>query len=377
MEAKVIEETLRSFQELVDPRGVNTLHRFTDIFTIALLAILCGAEGWVQVAQFARAKEKWLRTFLYLRHGIPSHDTFGRVFARLNPDVFEKCFVAWVATLVKTTNGKLVAIDGKALRRSFERAWDKSGMAHLVSAFVAENRMVFGQIAVESKSNEITAIPKLLELLDLKGAMVTIDAMGCQKDIAAKIVEKKAGYLLAVKENQPKLYAKVKAMLDEAILDRFQGTQFDHVELTEGNHGRIETRRVWCTGEVHWLKLEEEWAGLQSIVAVESVRQVIGGATSTERRYYISTLDGHSAQKAGEAARGHWGIENKVHWVLDVAFDEDQCRIRKGHGAENFSRLRRMSLNMLRRDTTNKVGIKTKRLMAGWDNDYLLSLLQT
>ena len=367
---------VRFFQSMPDPRGKNKLHLLTDLIIIAICAVICGADGWVQVEQFARAKRKFFVTFLQLPHGIPSHDTFGRVFARLNPQAFEQCFMAWTRSLAQGSAGKLISFDGKALRRSFAHAWDKSGMTHLLSAFVSANRMVFAQLAVADKSNEITAIPKLLELLDVRGATVTIDAIGCQKNIAQRIVEGGGDYYLAVKENQPQLYQKLKSLLDEAILERFAGMEHDFFEQTEGDHGRIETRRVWVTPEVKWLgELRHQWPGLDLLVAVESVRQVNGSKRSIERRYYIASRKTASARQAAQSIRGHWGIENQLHWSLDVSFDEDRCRIRKGHGAENFSRLRRIALNLLQRETSRKVGIKTKRLVAGWDHDYLLKLL--
>lgn len=364
------------FQELPDPRGVNAMHNLTDMIVIAICAVICGADGWVQVEQFANAKRKFFASFLELPHGIPSHDTFGRVFARLDPDAFERCFSAWTTALAKA-GGKLISIDGKAIRRSFRHAWDKSGMVHLVSAFVSANRLVFGQLAVDDKSNEIKAIPKLLELLDLRGATVTIDAIGCQKNIAERIVGGGGDYFLAVKENQPQLHKKMHAFLNEALLEGFAGLAHDCHEETNGGHGRIEKRRVWCTPEIQWLgELRKEWPGLGLLVVVETQREVLG-KVSQERRYYISSRAKATAAQAAEAIRGHWGIENQLHWSLDVSFSEDDCRIRKGHGAENFSRLRRIALNRLQMDTTRRVGIKTKRLVAGWDHDYLLALLGT
>jgi predicted transposase YbfD/YdcC len=366
---------LNHFKNMSDPRGNNQLHPLCNLIVIAICAVICGADGWVQVEQFARAKRKFFKTFLDLSNGIPSHDTFGRVFSLIDPDAFERCFMAWTQSLVAGSGGSLVNIDGKALRRSFEHAWESSGMTHLVSAFMSANHMVFGQLAVESKSNEITAIPKLLELLDLKGATITIDAMGCQKSIAGKIVDGGGDYYLGLKQNQPQLYEKVKNLMDEAILEKFAKMKHDFFEETDGDHGRIETRRVWCTSEVKWLgELANGWAGLGMLVAVESIRQV-NGKTSTERRYYIASRKTASAAQAAQAIRGHWGIENRLHWSLDMSFNEDQCRIRKGHGAENFSRLRRIALNLLQRETSRKVGIKTKRLIAGWDDNYLLKLL--
>jgi predicted transposase YbfD/YdcC len=363
------------FRDLPDPRGVNSLHLLSDMIVIAICAVICGADGWVQVEQFGRAKRKFFASFLELPRGIPSHDTFGRVFARLNPEAFEHCFTAWTAALAQAPGEKLVSIDGKAIRRSFLHAWDKSGMAHLVSAFVSANRLVFGQLAVEDKSNEIKAIPKLLELLDLRGATVTIDALGCQKNIAAQIVKGRGHYFLAVKENQPRLHQKVQALMNEALLDGFQGLEHDYYEEVDGGHGRVETRRLWCTSEVQWLGgLGKEWPGLGLLVVVEARREILGKA-STERRYYISSCAKATAVQAAAAIRGHWGIENQLHWSLDVSFAEDDSRIRQGHGAENFSRLRRIALNRLQQDTSRKVGIKTKRLIAGWDHDYLLGLL--
>lgn len=376
MEAQATGGILRFFEDLPDPRACNRIHKLTDMLVIAICAVICGADGWEDVALFGRAKHKWFQTFLDLPAGIPSHDTFGRVFARLDPDAFEECFVAWISSLAAFSGGQLIAIDGKAIRRSFEHAWDKSGMAHLVSAFVGTNQMVFGQCKVDDKSNEIKAIPRLLELIDIKGATVTIDAMGCQKDIAERIVNKGGDYVLAVKENQPTLHAKVRGLMQEARQEDLAGWAGDVFEQTDGGHGRIETRKVWCTSEVQWLgEVAHEWPGLRSVVMVEARRQESGKASGTECRYYISTRDGRDARSMGESVRGHWGIENRLHWLLDVVFQEDQSRIRKGHGAENFSRLRRIALNLLRREKASKASIRGKRKLAGWDNDFLLKLV--
>ena len=371
---------LRCFGDLPDARAHNVIHKLHDIMVIAICAVVCGANGWVEVEQFGNSKQSWFRTFLGLPNGIPSHDTFGRVFARLCPDAFERCFVAWTSSLPSVGGVKLIAIDGKAIRRSFEHAWDRSGMAHLVSAFVDANAIVFGQIAVVDKSNEIDAIPRLLSLLDLAGATVTIDAIGCQTEIAQQIVEAEGDYVLAVKENQPTLYHKVKTLLDEAILDNFDAMRHDLFQSVDGDHGRIETRRVWMTDEVHWLgeELLGNWTGLASVVAVESQRQdMASGNTSIQRRYFISSRRSIDAKIMAQTVRGHWAVENKLHWQLDVSFDEDQRRIRKNHGAENFSRLCRLALNLLKRDKTVKIGIHGKRLKAGWDEPYLLRLLTT
>lgn len=376
MEAQATGGLLRFFEDLPDPRGRNRLHKLTDMLVIAILAVICGADGWEDVALFGRAKHKWLQTFLELPWGIPSHDTFGRVFARLNPEAFEACFVAWIRSLTASTDGRLIAIDGKALRRSFEHAWDKSGMAHLVSAFVGSNQMVFGQCKVDDKSNEIVAIPKLLELLDLKGATVTIDAMGCQKQIAGQIVAQGGDYVLAVKDNQANLHETVQAVMAEARQENLEGWHGAHHEQTEAGHGRIETRKVWCVSDVQWLgPVAKEWPGLRSVVMVEATRQVAGQDASTECRYYISSRDGRDARALAAAIRGHWGIENRLHWLLDMTFQEDASRIRKGHGAENFSRLRRIALNLLRQDQSVKASIRGKRKLGGWDHDFLLKLI--
>lgn len=375
------------FASLPDPRSpLGKRHVLSDMLTIAICAVICGADGWSAVEEFGRAKHKWFGTFLELPHGIPSHDTFGRVFAALDPRAFEACFGSWVAALAGGgAGGELVSVDGKSIRRSFEHAWDRSGMAHLVSAFAGANRLVLGQLALAGGDgrvpgdNEITALPRLLELLDLRRKTVSIDAIGCQRPIAAKVLEKGADYVLCVKDNQPTLHAKLKALLDEAILDGGTGMNLSSFHEVDGDHGRVETRRVWASDQVHPLRLPEPWPGLGSVACVRRVREVIGpgGDSSDERSYYISSLKGPDADAAGmaRAIRGHWGIENRLHWHLDVSFGEDACRVRKGNGAENFSRLRRIALNLLQRETTNRRGIKIKRQRAGWDHDYLLRVL--
>jgi len=373
---------LRFFLDLPDPRAANVIHKLHDIVVLAVCGVICGAGGWAEVEMFARSKLAWFKTFLDLPGGVPSHDTFGRVFAALNPDAFERCFVAWVAGVAQVSGGRLIAIDGKAIRRSFEHAWDPGGMTHLVSAFASENRMVFGQVAVNDKRNEIDAIPRLLALLDVEGATVTLDAIGCQRNVAREVTGRGGDYVLAVKQNQPALHAKVKALLDEAILGGFAGMRHGHFERTDDAHGRVETRRTWVTDEVNWLgdDLLARWPGLASIAVVESIRQDLGdltGKVTAERRYYVSSRAGTDAKAMNDAVRGHWAVENQLHWQLDVSFGEDQRRIRKGHGAENFSRLCRLALNLLKRDTSVKIGVHGKRLKAGWDEHYLLRLLTT
>jgi predicted transposase YbfD/YdcC len=371
---------LQFFQDVCDPRGPNAIHKFTDILVLAFCAVLCGAEGWVDVELFARSKLAWFKTFLELPAGIPSHDTFGRVFAALDPDAFERGFTAWTTALAGLGRGKLIAIDGKSIRRSFQHAWDQSGMAHLVSAFVAGNQLVFAQLLVKDKENEIVAIPQLLELLDLNGSVVTIDAIGCQRSIAQKITDGGGDYLLAVKDNQRTLHRQVRALMDELILesrdDPDRAMPHGFAQTVDGDHGRIETRRVWISDQVQWVKLDEPWPRLGSLIAVESVREV-GKSLSVERRYFISSITGTDAARAAELVRGHWSVENQLHWHLDVTFKEDQRRIRSGHGAENFSRLCRMALNRIKSDKTTKGSVRTKRLRTGWDEYYLFKLLTT
>ena len=370
------------FADLPDPRRAQgKRHRLSDMIVIAVCAVICCADSWSDVADFGRAKRKWFETFLDLPHGIPCTDTFERVFARLDPDAFERCFMSWTEALAGSSRGKLVAIDGKRIRRSFAHAWDHSTATHLVSAFVHENATVLGQLSVDCKENEIVAIPKLLELLDLTGATVTIDAMGCQTEIAGKIVQNGGDYVLAVKENQPALHEALKRNLDEMILENFKDVRHGFVQTVDGDHGRIETRRVWVTDQLDdWLDESQRtrWPGLKSIAVVESKREIPLKPASIERRYFISSLADADAGVSRMAAcvRGHWSVENKLHWVLDVSFAEDQSRQRKDNSAENFSRLRRIALNLLRRETTKKRGIKGKRLNAAWDHDYLLKLLK-
>jgi predicted transposase YbfD/YdcC len=363
------------FTGLPDPRAARgRRHRLDELVTISILAVICATDNWVEVAQFAKAKRKWLKTFLELPGGIPSHDTFGRVFAALNPDAFERCFMAWIAAVAKESGGRLIAIDGKTLRRSFDRASDKTAI-HMISAWSSANGVVFGQLATQAKSNEITAIPKLLDLLDLTGAVVSIDAMGCQREIARKVVEGGGDYLLSLKGNQTALHDEVKWWMDEAIAGRIKQARLDkHRQINKG-HGRIETRQVWCSDEVGWFADRGKWAGLGSLIAVEAMRKFADGRVEEERRYFISSLKRTDAKTFGGLVRGHWQVESVLHWSLDVSFGEDASRIRSGYAAENFSRLRRIAFNLLKRETTEKVGIKAKRLRAGWDEDYLLKVL--
>jgi predicted transposase YbfD/YdcC len=374
MEVEAHRGLLRFFGELKDPRMNRTKrHLLSDILAVAICAIICGADGWTQVAKFGRCKLKWFRTFLALPHGIASHDTFGRVFAALDPRAFEECFLKWITALATASAGRLIAIDGKTIRRSLDTANGKAAI-HMVSAWCAANHMVLGQVATDAKSNEITAIPQLLKLLDVQGAVITIDAAGCQKKIAAAIVEQGGDYLLQLKGNQGGLHDETVTLFDQCLTDDCHGIAYSTAATTNGGHGRIEERRLWATSEVNWFAERGQWKNLRSLIRVRAKRTV-GGQTSTEYRYYISSLPADNASRLLAYIRGHWGIENTLHWSLDINFREDDRRIRQGHAAENFARLARIALNLLKAEKTNDGGIKTKRLCCGWDHDYLLKVL--
>ena len=356
---------LEHFQVIEDPRVVGRCdHKLIDIITIAICAVISGADAWQHVRNYGVAKEDWLRTFLELPNGIPSHYTFNRVFRFIDPVKFQECFLSWIRS-----DGEIIAIDGKTARRSYDSASEKPAI-HMISAWAKENHMVVGQLKVDDKSNEITAIPKLLEILDVNGCIVTIDAMGCQKEIAQKIVDEGGDYALALKENQGTLHDDVKLYFDN--LEKCKA-EYDHYRVTEKGHGRMETREYLITSDVEWLDPEGKWKNLSGIGMVRSER-LVNGQRSAEIRYYITSrmLD---AKKFGEVVRSHWGIENSLHWVLDVAFREDESRVRKDNAPENLSVLRRIALNLLKKDKTKKTGIAGKRHIAGWDNAYLEKIL--
>lgn len=373
---------LRSFSGMADPRMHNVRHLFTDILIITIVAVMCRADDWDEVVLYAQANQKWFALFLELPNGIPCADTFRRLFARINPIVFERHFIEWTRALAGASDGRLIAVDGKTLRRSFKHGWNKH-MVHLVSAWCGENQLVLGQLAVDGKSNEITAIPKLLELLDLKKAVVSVDAMGCQKQIAAQIRTQKGDYLLSLKDNQKTLHEKARAILNDVVLDQAKGLnpgQYDYHQTSESGHGRVETRRVWVSHNVQDLGVEllDEWTDLSSLVMVENQRQDLGdpeGRVSVERRLFICSLKRPSAKAAGDYVRGHWGVENPLHWRLDMCFREDESRLRKDHGAENFSRLRRIVLNKLKSDRS-KLSLKCKRYKCSLDREYLIQMLK-
>jgi predicted transposase YbfD/YdcC len=382
MDVKAPVVLLRFFSGLTDPRRPNIRHLFIDILTIAILAVMSRSDDWDEVVLYADANHDWLKTFLDLPNGIPSADTFSRVFARIKPDAFEKCFIEWTQSLASASEGRLIPIDGKSLRHSFAHGWNKQ-MVHMVSAWCEQNQLVMGQLATDGKSNEITAIPRLLELLDVKKAVVSIDAMGCQKEIAQQIKAQGGDYLLGVKGNQKTLYNKVRILLKDIALDqvkRLNPDQYDYCESTEESHGRIDTRKIWVSTDIQSLgkTILSDWPDIRSLILVERQRQVLSdptGKITNHRSVYICSLENLSAQKAGEYVRGHWSIENRLHWRLDLCHGEDDSRIRKNHGAENFSRLRRIAMNKLKADPA-KLSLKCKRYKCSLDREYLLRMLQ-
>lgn len=374
MESLAPQTLLEHFANLTDPRiERRKLHKLIDILVIAICATICGAETWDEFEIFGKAKYTWFKSFLELPNGIPSHDTFSRVFARLDTQEFQHCFLQWVRSAFQLTKGQLVAIDGKQSRGSADPRAGKAAI-NTVSAWASENQLVLGQVQTQEKSNEITAVPELLQVLELSGCIVTLDAMGCQTAIVEQIVDQDADYVICVKGNQSNLETDIRDYFDWALTDPFKQTSYSHYQETDGHHGRIEVRRYYASQDIEWLRKKESWKGLKSIAMVERERWVEGEGKSQERRYYISSLVG-GAKEIGKAIRGHWGVENGLHWVLDVGFREDQSRIRKENAPKNMSTLRHMALNLLKQEKSMKVGTKSKRLKAGWDEEYLLKVL--
>lgn len=365
---------LSYFEEVKDPRIKRAKkHLLSDIIVIAVLSFICGAETWNDIEDFGKANKKWLKPHLELANGIPSHDTFARVFMRINPKTFQECFVKLMKHWMEYSKGELIAIDGKALRRSHNRK-ENHGPLHLVSAWSTKNHFTLGQIKTNKKSNEITAIKELLFLLDIKGCTISIDAIGCQKEIARQIKEAGGDYILAVKANQGHLYDGLLGLFQKAKELKYEAMVFSKSESIDGDHGRIETRKYTVLPLMYKFEYKKHWKGLESFIQVESVRE-INGRISIENRYYISSLKGE-AQLLGEAIRGHWGIENSLHWCLDVVFNEDQSRIRKGHAPENIAILRRFVLSLLKKEVTFKGGLRRKQRKALMEKDYLGLVLQ-
>jgi len=367
---------VKHFGKVKDPRINRTkLHELLDIIIIAICGVICGADDWVGIELFGKAKIDWLKTFLKLPNGIPSHDTFGRVFAALNPQEFESSFMEWVQAISQLTQGQVIAIDGKQLRGSRDSGVGKNAI-YMVSAWATENQLVLGQRKVDEKSNEITAIPKLLKLLEIKGCIVTVDAIGTQTKIAKTIIEQEGDYILAVKENQGHLYEDIHDLFEDNQRFNYAGIPHSYAKWVNKDHGRIEIRQCWTISDPEYLaniRDLKRWQGLQTLVMILSERR-IGDEVEVQDRYFISSLEGN-AEKILRAKRSYWGIENRLHWVLDIAFNEDHSRVRKDNAPHNFAILRHMALNLLKQEKTAKGGIKAKRLQCGWNMDYLLKVL--
>lgn len=378
MEKQAVASVVKHFEGLQDPRSGNAkVHIFLEILIIAICAVICGADGWSDIELFGKNKKEWLKTFLKLPKGIPSHDTFGRVLAQIKPEEFQKRFIAWVQAIEQLTTGQVIAVDGKKLRRSHDRDSGKAAI-YMVSAWATQNQLVLGQTKVADKSNEITAIPELLQLLEISGCIVTIDAIGTQTEIAEAIVAGGGDYLLALKENQGHLFEDVQYLFEVDVAQGFKYAQHSYAKTVNKGHGRIETRECWATENEEYLSLirkHQRWPGLKSIVRIVSQRQ-IGENVEVQTRYFVSSLPAE-AKTILKVKRSHWQIENQVHWVLDIAFRDDESRVRKDHAPENLAVLRHMALNLLKNEKTAKGGIHAKRLQAGWNNDYLLAILKS
>ena len=365
---------LKHFEKLEDPRTEYLIeHRLIDIVGITICAVICGADSWVEIEQYGKSKVKWLKGFLELPNGIPSHDTISRLFAQLDPEQLQSCFLSWIKTIASLTSGEVIAIDGKTVRHSYDKGKNQ-GAIHMVSAWAAQNRLVLGQVKVDEKSNEITAIPKLLEVLEIKGCIITIDAMGTQKEIAQAITEGEGDYILSLKGNQGNIHQDVQQLFDWARKSDFQNIAHEVYQTINKDHGRIEIRRYWLLESVEKLIDAHLWSGLKRVGLIESERRLKGKPPSIEQRYYLLSLDG-GVERFAQASRSHWGIENQLHWCLDVAFREDDSRIRSGHAPENMTLIRHIALNLLAKESSLKVGKKGKRLKAGWDDDYLAKVL--
>lgn len=362
---------LRHFYTLKDFRQEKKVkHKLIDIIVIIVCAVASGAETFSDIALYAECKAEWLKSILELQNGIPSHDTIERIMRWMDPVEFRKCFLNWVRGVAKLTNGEVVAIDGKALRGSKD---GEKGPIYMVSAWARANGIVLGQLKVNEKTNEIKAIPELLKILAVKGCIVTIDALGCQKDIAKEIINKEADYVLSLKENHPLLHQEIEQFFMGCRKDSFKDVSYDYYEEYSKGHGRIEKRKYWITEEIEWLTVKEEWQGLKSIGMTESIRE-INGVKTKEVRYHLCSISQQARQYA-TAVRGHWGIENSLHWVLDVVFGEDDSRIRKDYGPENMALVRHVFYNLLKNDKEIKLSMRRKKLKAEWSHDYAMSLV--
>lgn len=373
---KSISTIATNFAELKDPRVVGRSdHKLIDILVIGICTVICGGDDYPAMEEFGKAKEQWFGTFLELPAGIPSHDTFWRVFSALDPEQFQACFLAWMNAISKTSSGEIIALDGKQLRRSHDKSEEKAAI-HMVSAWATQNRLVLGQVKVDEKSNEITAIPELLRRLDITGCLITIDAMGCQVDIADLIIEQGGDYLFSLKGNQSNLHEDVILLFDDLEESDYSAYTYDYIKTVDKGHGRIEVRHCWTISDpqiISCLRGASRFRDLHSVVRVRAERY-IGDEHSVEDRYFIGSSTTRAVD-ALQAARTHWQVENSLHWVLDIAFREDESRIRKGYGAQNFAILRHIAMNALKQETSATVGIKNKRLKAGWDERYLSKVL--
>lgn len=371
----VTEQMHSLFSEIEDPRVKRTrAHQLTDILIIGILSAIAGGKGWEDMENYGMSKLDWLGEFLALPNGIPCPDTFRRVFEKINPKVFERCFQKWVQSIVETLGVQVIPIDGKTLRGSYDREQKKSAL-HLVSAWASEYRLVLGQVKVADKSNEITAIPALLELLDLAGCIITIDAMGTQTAIAAQIYNASSNYVLALKANHPTLHGQVEAWFEQAQAQKFEGVIFSYDERVEKGHHRTEKRQVWTVpiSQLPPLHQQADWLGLKTVVMVVRVRH-LWNKTTREVQFYLTSLDS-DAIILGRAIRLHWGVENSLHWTLDVTFNEDACRVRTGHAPQNLALLRRIALNSLNREQSLKRSNRQKSNRAAMDNNYMLTIL--
>ena len=371
-------DLITHFSNITDKRKPNGIrHKLIDIIVIAICGVICGADDWVMVEYFGNAKREWFETFLELPHGIPSHDTFGKVFALIDPIEFQASFLNWVHEIARITSGQLIAIDGKTVRRSHDRSKGKEAI-HLVSAWASENGVALGQVKVDDKSNEITAIPELLKILDIHGCIVSIDAIGTQKEIISTILEQGGDYLLTVKQNQGTLYDLIDFAFNIDYENEFKDVPYDYAKKVEKSHGRIETRECWVTSDpeyIAYIDPKGNWEKLKSLAIIKATR-VIEGESSSQIRYFIASVK-PGASRMMQLIRNHWEVENKLHWSLDVTFNEDNSRVRTGHAPENLALIRKMALNLLRQNKTKKCGAKTKRMLCAIDNNFLQEILNS